>query len=1008
MARGSDVLICEGGACISSHSLEVEGELKKQIARYNLKDKVRIVKTGCMGPCQFGPLMLVYPEGILYKELTAADIEEIVEKHFLKGRVVEKFLFKSEITGEIIREKGRLPFFQKQLKIVLKNCGTIDPENIKEYIDSGGYEALRKVLAKMLPQKVIQEIKDSGLRGRGGAGFPTGIKWEFVFKAKSSEKFVICNADEGDPGAFMDRAVLEGDPHTIIEGMSIAAYVVGAQRGYIYVRAEYPLAIKRLEIALQQAREYNFLGKDILESSFNFNIELRMGAGAFVCGEETALIASIEGKRGMPRSRPPFPATYGLWGKPTLINNVETLANIRHIILKGAKWFSSIGIDKNKGTKVFALSGKIKNTGLVEVPLGITIGELVFDIGGGIPGGKKFKAVQTGGPSGGCISRAYLNAPISYESLKDLDSIMGSGGVIVLDEDTCVVNLTRFFIEFTASESCGKCVPCRVGLKQMLGILDKITEGKAVIEDLDLLEYLAKSIAKTALCGLGQTAPNPVLSTLKYFRDEYEAHILEARCPAAVCATLFISPCQTSCPVEVDVSSYVTHIANGDFEKAFFVQIQTNPLPGICGRVCYAFCESKCRRAQTDNPIAIADLKRFIADYAVEKGIDIPPPENPKKEKIAIIGSGPAGLSCAFYLTRLGYLPVVYEALSVAGGMMATAIPEYRLPREVLRDDIKRIEKAGVQIRLSQPVEDLNVLLEAGYKAIFIATGTPQGQELELEGRDLQGVTTGVEFLKSVSLDGSKKIEGDVVVIGGGNSAVDSARSSLRLRAKSVSIVYRRTKADMPAITEEIEAAREEGVNILEMSMPVKIIGNKRVEKIQCLKMRSIEFDSSGRRRFIPLENSEFLLKANTVIISIGQRPKVEFLSKIRAKLNNWGFIEIDPFTMATSREGVFAGGDVVTGPANVVEAIGAGRKAAIAIDKYLGGRGVIVDQKRKVLETNYDEKDYLEEKSRQTSPIISLMERKTSFKEVKLGFTPEQAIEEARRCLHCDREEIE
>ena len=538
MPRGLDVLICEGGACISSHSLEVEDELKKQIARYNLKDKVRIIKTGCMGPCQYGPLMLVYPEGIIYKELTIADIKEIVEEHFLKGRVVEKFLFKSEITEKVIREKENLPFFQKQLKIVLKNCGTIDPENIEEYINNGGYEASKKALTELSPSQVIQEIKDSGLRGRGGAGFPTGVKWEFVFKAKSSEKFVICNADEGDPGAFMDRAVLEGDPHTVIEGMSIAAYVVGAKRGYVYVRAEYPLAIERLEIALKQARERNFLGENILKKDFNFDIELRIGAGAFVCGEETGLIASIEGKRGMPRSRPPFPATYGLWGKPTLINNVETLANIPHIILKGAKWFNGIGISGNKGTKIFALSGKIKNTGLVEVPLGLTIGELIFDIGGGIPDGKKFKAVQTGGPSGGCIPQDYLDTPIGYESLKDLGSIMGSGGMIVLDEDTCIVNLTRFFIEFTASESCGKCVPCRVGLQQMLAILDKITQGKAVMEDLNLLEYLAKSITKTALCGLGQTAPNPVLSTLRYFHNEYEAHIKDKKCPAKVCKDL--------------------------------------------------------------------------------------------------------------------------------------------------------------------------------------------------------------------------------------------------------------------------------------------------------------------------------------------------------------------------------------------------------------------------------------------------------------------------------------
>lgn len=998
MSTGRKILVCAGGACISSHSLKIEEELKKQIKRYNLKDKVKIIKTGCMGPCQYGPLMLVYPEDILYKELTIRDIEEIVREHFLKGRVVKRCLFK------------QIPFFQKQVKIVLKNCGNIDPEKIEDYIAHKGYEALRRVLREKSREEVINEIKDSGLRGRGGAGFPTGKKWEFVYRREAKEKFIICNADEGDPGAFMDRAVLEGDPHTVIEGMVIAAYAVGAKKGYIYVRAEYPLAIKRLNIALREARDNNFLGKNILNKGFSFDIELRMGAGAFVCGEETALIASIEGKRGIPRPRPPFPAISGLWGKPTLINNVETFANIRHIILNGAKWFSSIGTEKSKGTKVFALSGKIRNTGLVEVPMGTTLGELIFDIGGGIPGGKKFKAVQTGGPSGGCISGEYLNTPISYESLESLGAIMGSGGIIVLDEDTCLVNLARFFIEFTSSESCGKCVPCRVGLKQMLNLLDKIIQGKATLGDLDLLDYLARSIKKTALCGLGQTAPNPVLTTLRYFRSEYEAHIRERKCPAAVCAALFLGPCEASCPAGVDVPAYITHIANGDFERAFYVHMQNNPLPGICGRVCYAFCESKCRRTQTDEPIAIRDLKRFMADYAIERELTIPPPENPKKEKIAIIGSGPAGLSCGYYLTRLGYLPEIYEALPVPGGTMATAIPEYRLPREILNYDIERIKKAGVKINLSSPVKNLQELLKMGYEAIFIATGTPRGQRLGIKGEELEGVMTGVDFLKNIFLDKKfKKIRGEVVVIGGGNSAIDSARSALRLEAKRVTIVYRRASTDMPATKEEIEDALREGVRILDMTLPIEILGNRYVEEIKCIKMKPGEFDSLGRRQPLPIDNSDFLMKANMVIVSIGQKPNLDFLlSNERIKLTKWGFIEVDPLTMTTGYKGIFAGGDVVTGSATIVEAVAAGRKAAVAIDKYLGGKGVIVSEQREVVKTNYDEAEYLKERARQIPPILPFEERKIGFQEVRGGFSLKQAIEEARRCLHCDREEIE
>ena len=535
MPKRLDVLICSGAACISNNSQLIRKKLEEVIAKEGLQEEVAIIETGCMGPCELGPVMLVYPDGTFYIRLKEEDVEEIVKEHFLKGRPVRRLRWETPEARKIAEEKKQIPFFEKQFKIALANCGKIDPENIEEYIATGGYEALGKVLTEMKPEEVIDEIIKSGLRGRGGAGFPTGLKWKFTREAQGNEKYVICNADEGDPGAFMDRAILEGDPHAVIEGMAIAAYAIGAKQGYIYVRAEYPLAVKRLEIAVKQARKYGLLGKNIFETGFEFDVELRMGAGAFVCGEETALIASIEGKRGQPTPKPPYPAQSGLWGKPTLINNVETLANVRHIILNGASWFSSIGTEKSKGTKVFALSGKVVNTGLVEVPMGITLRELVYDIGGGVPNGKKFKAVQIGGPSGGCVPEKYLDTPVDYESLKELGTIMGSGGLIVLDEDDCMVNIAKFFLEFTMEESCGQCVPCRVGLKQMYDILDRITRGEGREEDIELLEKLGKEIQTTSLCGLGQSAPNPVLSTIKYFREEYMEHIKERKCRAGVC-----------------------------------------------------------------------------------------------------------------------------------------------------------------------------------------------------------------------------------------------------------------------------------------------------------------------------------------------------------------------------------------------------------------------------------------------------------------------------------------
>ena len=559
MAVENTILICAGGACISAGEESVKSVLEEELRKYALDGVVKVVETGCMGACNLGPIMIVYPEGVFYQKLKPQDAKEIVEEHLLKGRPVQRLLYKGP-TGEIKpRAKEELPFFKRQVKVATRNLGVIDPANIEEYIANDGYFALDKVL-HMSPEEVIEEIKRSGLRGRGGAGFPTGLKWEFTRKSQSDEKYVVCNADEGDPGAFMDRSVLEGDPHSVLEGMEIAGYAIGAQRGYIYVRAEYPLAIERLGIAISQAHEYGFLGDHIFGTDFSFDVELKIGAGAFVCGEETALIQSVEGKRGQPVQKPPFPAQKGVWSKPTVINNVETLANVPVIINKGAEWFASMGTEKSKGTKVFALAGKINNAGLVEVPMGTTLRELIFDIGGGIPNGKKFKAVQTGGPSGGCIPAKYLDTPVDYESLTELGTIMGSGGMVVMDEDTCMVDIARFFLQFTADESCGKCTPCREGTRKMLEILDRIVEGEGEMEDIDRLETLAKTIKDTALCGLGQTAPNPVLSTLRYFREEYEAHIKDKRCPAKSCKALIaytIDPnkcvgctaCARACPV---------------------------------------------------------------------------------------------------------------------------------------------------------------------------------------------------------------------------------------------------------------------------------------------------------------------------------------------------------------------------------------------------------------------------------------------------------------------------
>ncbi len=998
------IFVCQGTGCTSGKSVEIREALEKAVAELRL-DGVKVDFTGCHGFCQQGPIAFVEPEGIFYTHVSADDVPEIVHSHLRDGKPVERLFYRDPISDKAVPYYKDINFYKKQKRIVLRNCGRINPERIEDYIAVDGYQSLRKVLFEMTPEQVIDEVKRSGLRGRGGAGFLTGLKWELCRNAPSTQKYMICNADEGDPGAFMDRSTMEGDPHTVIEGMAIAAYAIGASEGYIYIRAEYPLAVKRVRLAIKQAEEKGFLGENILGSSFSFRVHVKEGAGAFVCGEETALMASVEGKRGMPRPRPPFPAQSGLWGKPTTINNVKSLATVPVIMAKGADWYAKIGTEKSKGTAVFALTGKIANSGLVEVPMGISLREIIYEIGGGIPGGKRFKAVQTGGPSGGCLPASLLDLPVDYESLTEAGSIMGSGGMVVMDEDTCMVDMASFFLSFTQAESCGKCVPCRLGTKQMLDILEDITNGKGKPEDIDLLEDLAKDVVAGSLCALGGTAPNPVLTTIGYFRDEYEEHIRRHHCRAAVCKGLVVAPCSHTCPAGVDAPRYIRFIGEGKFGEALAVVREKIPFPFVCGYICVHPCEAKCRRGQLDEAIAIRVLKRFATEHDTglwKQNSRVAPATG---KRVAIIGSGPAGLTAAYYLAKLGHSVTVFEALPEPGGMMRFGIPDYRLPKDILRAEIEEIEGVGVEIKTNTRVDLPGSLFEQGYNALFLAIGAHQAIRLGVEGEDNPKVKGCVSFLRDVSLGKEVELGDRVAVIGGGNAAIDSARTALRLGAKEVTIIYRRTRAEMPASPEEIEGAITEGVKVHFLAVPSGIISRDGELQLECIRMKLGAVDASGRQRPEPIEGSEFSMVFDTIIAAIGQRPEVSASFGLPTGRGNT--IQVDPDTLATDRKGIFAGGDAVSGPATVIEAIAAGRQAAISIDKYLGGSGAI-DETLAPPEEALAPLGEAEEKWRPPLPTLPVAQRLNSFAEVELGLSEELAIEEAKRCLRCDLEERE
>ncbi len=1011
------------GTCgIGNGASELYDFIRKEIAERQLD--VVLKPVGCFGFCAEEPLVVAYLPGEalrMYSRMNLKEVKKLLDS-LIEGKIYRRNLLCSipewdHHTDHIRYGKApekvpvwnELAFFKGQKKLVLRNAGFINPESIEEYIAVGGYRALAHVLTGMRQADVVEEVTAAKMRGRGGAGFPTGVKWSMMQQSDAPQKYIICNADEGDPGAYMNRNEIESDPHSVLEGMMIGAYAMGASEGIAYVRAEYPLAVKRFKLAIEQATALGLMGNNIMDTGFSFHCEVVEGAGAFVCGEETALIASIEGRAGRPMPRPPYPAAKGLYGCPTNINNVETWCNIPLIIEKGSGWFRQTGTEKSPGTKVFSLVGKVKNTGLVEVPMGSTLEQFVYDIGEGTGTGKRVKAVQTGGPSGGCIPATHFKTPVDYESLASLGAIMGSGGMVVMDQDNCMVDVARYFLEFNAAESCGKCTPCREGLSQALALLNRICNGQGTMADLTMMELLSTTIKDTALCGLGQTAPNPILTTLRYFRHEYEEHIIEKRCHSGVCEHLFMALCENSCPMHMNIPGYIELIKEDRIEDAFELTLRDNPLPGTIGRICHFHCQMRCRRDMLDEPVAQGEVHRYLADTMYKLGneeriykklMDEKLPVTNKR--IAIVGAGPAGLTAAFYLLRLGHEVTIYDAFEKPGGVLRYGIPQYRLPHQVLDKETELISRLGANFEMNKRMgTDFQLKeLTANFDAVYLAFGAWKEVPLNIKGEEAEGVYSGTELLRQLSEDQLPEMGRRVAIIGAGNVAVDAARSLWR-HGKDVTIVYRRDKCSMPANHSEITESEAEQIQFRFMSAPVEIIANDngRVQAMKIELMTCGGIDASGRRK--PIATGKFdWLACDAVVVAIGEEVDNSFVAEIQT--GKAGKIEINAFTTQTSHPKVFAGGDAVTGPSTAAEAMGMAKKTAASIDEFLTGEKRFQQLFRKFIYRNTVPANPVKTPKNVTYKL-AVRDRTGNFLEVDGGYTGLQARAEVSRCLRCD-----
>ncbi len=1014
--RETLITVCAGTACQACGANDIQRVIKKRLIERDLVDRIRLRITGCHGFCEMGPFVVTEPQAAFYPKITTRGVPRLIDA-LLADEYVEDLLYRDPTTGAACYRLDDIPFFARQHRTLLGKNQHLDPIRLFGYVAQGGYESLGRALTEYTPERVIDEIRRARLRGRGGAGFPTAEKWEMARRQPGAEKYVVCNADEGDPGAYIDRSILEGNPHSVIEGMAIGAWAIGVTSGFVFVRQEYPLAVKHLLIALRLARDYGLLGTNILGSGFDFDIDIVKSAGAFVCGEETALIRCIEGKVGEPRQRPPFPTERGIGGRPTCINNVETWANVPEIIAVGAEEFARVGTPASGGTKVFSVVGKVRNTGLVEVPIGTSIKEVVYEIGGGPLDGSRIKAVQIGGPSGGCIPHRQFDLPLSYDSLEKAGAMMGSGGMIVMDDDTCMVDVAKYFMSFLKQESCGKCFTCRKGTQRLWEILDDITRGRGRLEQLDLLEELGRTVADSSMCGLGRSAANPVLSTLRYFRDEYERHIVDKRCDAYVCKELMGAACQAACPVGTEAWRYAALIARGAYEEAYRVIRERNPFPSVCARVCDHKCERHCLLGATGQPpVALRTLKRFVTDR-VDPSVYQPhrcSEPGAATKRVAVVGAGPAGLTAAHGLSLKGYRTTIFEAEDRPGGMLISGIPAYRLPRDVLQKEIDALIDENVTLRCGAGLgRDFTIdsLLEDGYDAVFLALGAHCSRRIGIDGEDVAGVHPSIEFLKAWNLHGESLARGKVGVIGGGNSAVDAARVAIRQPGVSeVTIFYRRTREEMPAYDEEIEGALEEGVKLEPLVSPVGLVSKKkRLAEVEFIENELGEVDSGGRRRPVPKPGSERRVPLDTLIVAIGEQA-ASLGSEAGAGIEmSGGTLVIDERTLTTKRPGVFAGGDLATGPNTVIAAIAAGWRAADVIDRYLSGR-VLYETAELQLPSVYIEPAELKEDARFPAPRVEApaapaTQRVHNFDEVETTVTVEDAAREARRCLRCDLE---